>query len=38
MRGTYSEDWTVYWMTAHFLTAAAKLAEYGVEMDSPGAY
>jgi hypothetical protein len=24
MRGTYAEDWTVFWMTAHFLTAAAK--------------
>jgi hypothetical protein len=38
MRGTYSEDWTVYWMTAHFLTAAAKFAEYGADLSLPGAY
>ncbi len=30
MRGTYSEGWTVYWITAHFLNAAAQFAEMGV--------
>ena len=24
MRGTYREGWTAYWMTAHFLNAAAQ--------------
>ncbi|MBN1517301.1 hypothetical protein JXA32_12130 [Candidatus Sumerlaeota bacterium] len=32
MRGTYSEGWTVFWMTAHFLTVAAKFQELGVEI------
>jgi hypothetical protein len=31
MRGSYSEGWTVYWITAHFLNAAAKFTEIGVE-------
>ena len=38
MRGTYSEGWTVYWITAHFLTAAAKFAEYCVDLDARGTY
>jgi hypothetical protein len=33
MRGTYREDWTVYWMTAHFLNAAAQFQEMGVSLD-----
>lgn len=32
MRGTYHEDWTVYWIAAHFLTAAAKFEEIGVNL------
>ncbi|RDV29357.1 hypothetical protein DXV75_02605 [Alteromonas aestuariivivens] len=30
-RGGYSEEWTVLWITAHFLTAAALLNEQGEE-------
>jgi hypothetical protein len=30
MRGTYSEGWTVFWITAHFLNAAAQFEEMGV--------
>jgi len=30
MRGTYSEGWTVYWITAHFLNAAAQFVEMGL--------
>lgn len=30
MRGEYSEGWTVLWITAHFLNAAAELEEMGV--------
>ena len=26
-RGGYSEHWTVFWLTAHFLNAAADFAE-----------
>ena len=33
MRGGYSESWTVFWITAHFLNAAAKFAEQGVALD-----
>ncbi len=33
MRGTYREDWTVYWMSAHFLNAAAQFEEMGVSLD-----
>lgn len=29
MRGGYAESWTVFWMTAHFLHAAAVLDELG---------
>ena len=31
LRGGYSEDWTVFWITAHFLHAAATFEEMGVE-------
>lgn len=33
MRGTYREDWTVFWMTAHFLSAAAQFHEMNVLSD-----
>jgi len=33
MRGTYREDWTVFWMTAHFLNAAAQFEEMGVSLE-----
>ena len=32
MRGGYSEGWTVFWITAHFLNAAAQFEELGLEM------
>ncbi|MDO5569989.1 MAG: hypothetical protein Q4F97_00800 [Bacteroidales bacterium] len=31
LRGGYSENWTVFWITAHFLNAAAKFQEIGIE-------
>ncbi len=31
LRGGYSESWTVFWITAHFLHAAATFQEMGVE-------
>jgi hypothetical protein len=31
LRGGYSEPWTVFWITAHFLNAAARFEEMGVE-------
>ena len=31
LRGGYSESWTVYWITAHFLHAAAQFKEMGVK-------
>lgn len=31
LRGGYVEDWTVFWITAHFLNAAARF----IEMDAP---
>jgi hypothetical protein len=31
-RGGYHETWTVFWITAHFLNAAAKLHEMGVDL------
>lgn len=31
LRGGYSESWTVYWITAHFLHAGAQFVEMGVE-------
>jgi hypothetical protein len=33
MRGGYAESWTVFWMTAHFLHAAAVLEEAGALED-----
>jgi len=30
LRGGYVEDWTVFWLTAHFLNAAARFKELGV--------
>lgn len=33
LRGGYSEDWTVFWITAHFLHAAAQFEEMGVDLD-----
>ena len=30
LRGGYSENWTVFWITAHFLNAAAQFKELGV--------
>ena len=32
-RGGYVEDWTVFWITAHFLNAAAQFKEIGLTMD-----
>ena len=31
LRGGYAENWTVFWITAHFLNAAARFSEMGVE-------
>lgn len=33
MRGGYSEGWTVFWITAHFLNAAAEFEAMGVDLD-----
>lgn len=33
VRGGYYEDWTVFWITAHFLNAAAQFEEMGVKLD-----
>jgi hypothetical protein len=33
MRGGYSEGWTVLWITTHFLHAAARFHEMGVDLD-----
>jgi hypothetical protein len=35
MRGGYSEGWTVFWITTHFLHAAARFHEMGVDIDQP---
>ncbi len=32
LRGGYAEHWTVFWITAHFLNAAARFEEMGVEL------
>ncbi len=32
-RGNYVEDWTVFWLTAHFLNAGAMFKEMGVQLD-----
>ncbi|QDV61682.1 hypothetical protein Mal65_08090 [Crateriforma conspicua] len=34
MRGGYSEAWNIYWITAHFLTAAAEFQRLGVDWRS----
>lgn len=34
LRGGYSEGWTVFWITAHFLHAAARFEEMGVDLDA----
>jgi hypothetical protein len=33
VRGGYFEDWTVFWITAHFLNAAAQFEEMGVSLE-----
>lgn len=32
LRGGYHEEWTVFWITAHFLTGAARFAELGLDI------
>jgi len=32
LRGNYFEDWTVFWITAHFLNAAAQFKGLGLEL------
>ena len=32
LRGGYSEHWTVFWITAHFLNAAARFTEIGEDV------
>ena len=37
LRGAYSEGWTVFWITAHFLHAAARFEAMGIDLDAePG--
>jgi len=36
LRGQYSEGWTVFWIAAHFLVAAAQFEELGVDLDESG--
>jgi len=31
IRGRYVEQWTVYWISAHFLVAATQFEEIGVD-------
>jgi hypothetical protein len=33
LRGGYSENWTVLWITAHFLNAASEFERMGVDLD-----
>jgi len=33
LRGGYSESWTVFWITAHFLNAAAEFERMGIDLD-----
>jgi hypothetical protein len=33
VRGGYFEDWTVFWITSHFLSGAAQFYEMGVDLD-----
>jgi hypothetical protein len=35
LRGGYVEDWTVFWLTAHFLNAAARFEQLGVSRTTP---
>jgi hypothetical protein len=35
MRGDYNEQWTVFWITAHFLTGGARFLELGVPVWQP---
>lgn len=37
LRGDYSEGWTVFWITAHFLNAAASFEKMGVDLDDTAA-
>jgi hypothetical protein len=32
LRGGYAESWNVFWITAHFLNAAARFHEMGIEV------
>jgi len=32
LRGNYVEEWTVFWITAHFLNAAAQFKELGINI------
>lgn len=32
LRGGYSENWTVFWITTHFLNAAARFVEMGEDV------
>ncbi|HAK96796.1 MAG TPA: hypothetical protein DCM87_17840 [Planctomycetes bacterium] len=34
LRGGYNETWTVFWITAHFLNAAARFKELGVDLSA----
>lgn len=34
LRGGYSENWTVFWITAHFLIAASEFERMGVDLDN----
>jgi len=34
LRGGYAEKWTVFWLTAHFLNAAADFKSMGVNIDT----
>lgn len=36
LRGGYNETWTVFWITAHFLNAAAQFHELGVDLRGEG--
>jgi len=36
VRGGYAEHWTVFWITAHFLNAAAQFDEMGIDLDHFG--
>jgi hypothetical protein len=34
MRGTYSEAWTVFWITAHFMNAGAEFRRMGLDLSN----